>query len=184
MRRLTTLFLTLAVLLSLGSAAVMAQQVHVVQRGETLFAIARQYGRTVAEIAQANGLSQPYIIHAGNQLTIPVPGGAAAPAPAPAPAPAQPSGATTHTVQRGESLAVIAAQYNTNYIELARMNGIEDPNILACRPGASGAGAGGNNRSNDRRRKRACRAAHYRNLHCPAGRLSGNDRCAVQYQLL
>lgn len=128
MRRLTIALLTLLVLLSLGSAAVMAQQVHVVQRGETLFGIARQYGRTVAEVAQANGLSLPYTIHAGNQLTIPVPGGAQAPAPAPAPA--QPTGTTTHTVQRGESLAEIAAQYNTNYIELARINGIADPNLL------------------------------------------------------
>ena len=83
MRRLTIVLLTLVVLLSLGSALVMAQQVHVVQRGETLFGIALQYGRTVEEVAQANGLSQPYVIHAGNQLTIPAPGGASAPAPAP-----------------------------------------------------------------------------------------------------
>ncbi len=130
MRRLTIVLLTLLVLLSLGSAAVMAQQVHVVQRGETLYSVARRYDRTVAEIAGANGLSEPYTIHAGNQLTIPGPGGASAAAPAPAPAPAQPTGTATHTVQRGESLAIIAAQYNTNYIELARMNGIEDPNIL------------------------------------------------------
>ncbi len=131
MRRLTIAMLAL-LLLSLGSAAVMAQQTHLVQRGETLFRIATQYGVTVAEIAQANGMSEPYIIHFGNQLTIPVPGGAPAPAPGPdpAPAPAQPAGAATHTVQRGENLAVIAAQYNTNYIELARLNGIADPYIL------------------------------------------------------
>ena len=131
MRRLTIALLTLLILLSLGSA-VLAQQVHTVQRGETLYSIARQYGRTVAEVAQANGLTQPYTIHAGNQLTIPGPGGASAPAPAPgpAPAPAQPSGTATHIVQRGESLAIIAAQYGTNYIELARMNGIEDPDVL------------------------------------------------------
>ena len=128
MRRLSVVLLTLSLLLSLGSAAVMAQQVHVVQRGETLFSIARQYGRTVAEVAQANGLTQPYVIHAGNELTIPGPGGASAPAPAPDPV--QPTGTTTHTVQRGESLAVIAALYNTTYIELARMNDIADPDIL------------------------------------------------------
>ena len=131
MRRLTIALLTLLILLSLG-AAVFAQQVHTVQRGQTLYSIARLYGRTVAEVAQANGLTQPYTIHAGNQLTIPAPGGASAPAPAPSPSPspAQPSGTTTHIVQRGESLAIIAAQYGTTYIELARMNGIEDPDVL------------------------------------------------------
>ena len=132
MRRLTIALLTLWVLLSLGSAAVMAQQVHVVQRGETLYSVARRHGRTVAEIAGANGLSEPYIIHAGNQLTIPVPGGAQAPAPATnvetAPA-AQPATAT-YTVQRGDSLAIIAAQFNINYFELARMNGIANPDVL------------------------------------------------------
>lgn len=129
MRRLTIALLTLMILLSLGSA-VLAQQVHTVQRGDTLFGIARVYGRTVAEIAQANGLTQPYTIHAGNQLTIPAPGVPPAPASGPAPAPAQPSGTTTHIVQRGESLAVIAAKYGTNYIALARMNGIPDPDVL------------------------------------------------------
>ena len=131
MRRLTVLLLTMMVLLSVGSAAVIAQQIHVVQRGETLFSIALSYGRTVDQVAQANGLAQPYVIHAGNQLTIPGPGGSTqAPAPAPASAPQQPSGTTTYTVQRGESLAIIAAKFNMNYIDLARMNGIANPDIL------------------------------------------------------
>ncbi len=131
MRRLIYLLLSVTVLLSLGSAAVMAQQVHVVQRGETLFSIATRYGRTVAEVAQANGLSEPYVIHAGNRLTIPAAGGGTqASAPAPAPVETQPTGTTTYTVQRGDSLATIAAQFGTTYIELARLNNIEDPDIL------------------------------------------------------
>ncbi len=129
MRRLTILILTMLVMLSLGSAAVMAQQVHVVQRGETLYSISRRYDRTVEEIAQANGLSEPYIIHAGNQLTIPPVGGVTQ-APAPAPEEQQPTGTTTYTVQRGDNLSTIAAQFNTTYIELARMNGIADPDVL------------------------------------------------------
>ena len=73
MRRLTIVLLTLLILLALGSA-VFAQQIHTVQRGQTLYSIARLYGRTVAEVAQANGLTEPYTIHAGNQLTIPARG--------------------------------------------------------------------------------------------------------------
>ena len=130
MRRLYILTLSILILLSLGSAAVMAQQVHTVQQGETLYSVARRYDRTVAEVAQANGLSEPYIIHAGNQLTIPPVGGVTQ---APAPAPAeqqQPTGAATYIVQRGDSLATIAAQFGTTYIELARMNNIENPDVL------------------------------------------------------
>ncbi len=130
MRRLNILILTVVVLMSLGSAAVMAQQIHVVQSGETLFSIATRYGRTVEQVAQASGLSAPYVIHAGNQLTIPPAGGGVAPAPAPAQEQQQPTGTTTYTVQRGDSLATIAAQFNTTYIELARINGIANPDIL------------------------------------------------------
>ncbi len=74
MRRLIGLLLTINVLLSLGSAAVMAQQVHVVQRGENLWNIAVQYGRTIQEVGQANGIAPPYVIHAGNRIRIPASG--------------------------------------------------------------------------------------------------------------
>ena len=47
--------------------------VHVVQAGETLYSIAGQYGVTVEAIAAANGIGSDYLIHAGNQLTIPAP---------------------------------------------------------------------------------------------------------------
>ena len=129
MRRLITFLLLIIVLLSLGTTSVLAQQVHVVQRGETLFSIALRYGRTVVEVAQANGLSEPYIIHAGNRLIVSAPSSGAQ-APAPAPAPAQPTGTTTYTVQAGDSLATIAAQFGTNYIALAEMNGIANPDIV------------------------------------------------------
>ena len=130
MRRQTILILTVIVLLLLGSAAVMAQQVHIVQRGETLFSISRRYNRPIDEIALANGLSEPYVIHAGNQITIPPVGGAPQ-APAQAPAqPQQPAATSTYIVQRGDSLAAIAAQFGITYIELARMNNIDDPDVL------------------------------------------------------
>ncbi len=130
MRRLTILIVTLLVLLSFGST-LLAQQIHVVQRGETLSAIAASYGKTFAEVALANGLAEPYVIHAGNQLVIP---GTAPAAPAQSPAPAaaapQPSGVVGYTVQSGDLLATIAARFNTTYLVLAEMNGIADPNIL------------------------------------------------------
>lgn len=58
--------------------------VHVVQPGETLSAIARQYGTNAFEIAAANGIADPNVIRPGQQLTIP---GAATPSEQPEPPP-------------------------------------------------------------------------------------------------
>ncbi len=44
---------------------------HEVQRGETLAQIAAQYGVSVADIVQANGISNPNVIPVGKVLTIP-----------------------------------------------------------------------------------------------------------------
>jgi len=44
---------------------------HEVKRGETLASIAQQYGVTVADIVQTNGISNPNIIAVGKVLTIP-----------------------------------------------------------------------------------------------------------------
>jgi murein DD-endopeptidase MepM/ murein hydrolase activator NlpD len=46
-------------------------QVHVVQGGETLARVAARYGTTVWAVAQANGLSNPNVLQAGQRLLIP-----------------------------------------------------------------------------------------------------------------
>ena len=128
MRRLISLLGTALVMVMTGAVATMAQTVHIVQPGQTLFRIALLHGRTVDELAMANGLAPPYLLHAGNQIIIPDPN-APAVTPAEVAAPAQ---ATTsaYTVQPGESLSQIAARFGTTYIVLAQMNGIADPNVL------------------------------------------------------
>ena len=146
MRRLIVLLSCLLAMTSLGAAAVAAQQVHVVQRGETLSSISQRYGVDLGRLLQANGMTMSSVIHRGNQIVIPGTGGTAA-APA-APAPAAPTGTTTHTVQRGEYLAGIALIYNTGYLTLAEMNGLADPYILHVGqvltvPAAAAAPAGG-----------------------------------------
>ncbi len=52
---------------------------HTVAQGESLWVIARRTGTSVAALAQANGLSDPHYIRAGQRLTIPAGGAAAAP---------------------------------------------------------------------------------------------------------
>ena len=49
------------------------QQLHVVQRGETVTKIAKQYGVTVQQIVDANDLDNPSQISVGQELIIPAP---------------------------------------------------------------------------------------------------------------
>ena len=45
-------------------------RVHVVARGDTLYAIAWRYDTTVAELARINGLGPPYLIRVGDRLRV------------------------------------------------------------------------------------------------------------------
>lgn len=48
-----------------------AEQVHIVQPGETLFRIGLQYGLTVDELAAYNNLANPHAIDVGQEIRIP-----------------------------------------------------------------------------------------------------------------
>ena len=98
--------------------------VHVVQRGETLYSIARRYGTSVNALVQANGLRNANYIYAGQRLTIPGSGGSSRGGGAP------PSGGTVHVVQRGETLAGIALRYGTTAAAIASANGLRNPNLI------------------------------------------------------
>ena len=127
MRRFIILAAAIIVLTTVGWVA--AQTVHTVQRGETLYRIARQYGATIEAIKQANSLLND-VIHAGQQLVIPGASGSA-PAASPPAAPSAPAVATgSYTVRPGDSLASIASAFNTNYLTLAEMNGLPNPDVL------------------------------------------------------
>jgi LysM repeat protein len=106
------------VLLVASPAYAPGPTVHVVQRGETLYSIARRYGVSVGAICAANSIADPSLIYAGQQLVIPGTGGSGAPAP--------PSGGT-HVVRPGENLYRIALRYGTTILALAKANGISDP---------------------------------------------------------
>ena len=102
-----------------------APLIHIVQRGETLGAIARQYGATVAAIAQTNGIADPSRIYAGQRLVIPAPGSA------PAPAAVDPGSAQgMHVVRPGESLSAIAQQHGVTVEAIAQANGVANPNRI------------------------------------------------------
>ncbi len=94
---------------------------HVVQRGETLAVIAARYGTTVNAIAQANRLSNPSLIYAGQRLVIPGGGGAAS---------ATRASSGVHVVQRGETLAAIAYRYGTSTWAIAQANNLANPSFI------------------------------------------------------
>lgn len=63
---------------------------HLVQPGETLWAIAQKYGSSVEEISEVNGIDNPDELTAGQNLFIPAPDPMAPPSAAPPVAPANP----------------------------------------------------------------------------------------------
>ena len=106
-----------------------AARVHVVASGEHLTGIARRYSVTIAAISQANGISNPSRIYAGQRLTIPGATPAAPAAPAAA-APAKPAAARVHVVASGEHLTGIARRYSVTIAAISQANGISNPSRI------------------------------------------------------
>lgn len=127
MRRILPLFLVL--LMVITPLAVAAQQaeplaaaggtqiVHIVQYGDTLYAIARYYGVSPESIAAANGIFNYNYIFVGQRLVIPWG----------SPPPAQ---YITHIVRRGDNLASIARYYGTTVAAIAQLNNIVNINRI------------------------------------------------------
>ena len=93
---------------------------YTVKSGDTLSGIASKFGTTYQKIAADNGISNPNVIYPGQVLKI------------------NGSNATstvkntekTYTVKSGDTLSGIAAKYGTTYQEIAKKNGITNPNII------------------------------------------------------
>lgn len=94
---------------------------YTVKSGDTLSGIASKFGTTYQKIAADNGIADPNKIYPGQVLKI--------------------NGSTnnanvtqstikTYTVKSGDTLSGIAAKYGTTYQELAKKNGISNPNVI------------------------------------------------------
>lgn len=114
--------LLLSAVLPAARAVASDAATYVVQPGDTLSGIADALGVTPEALAEANGLSSPDVIVAGQVLTVPRARVAAAAAPA--------SAARTHTVKAGESLSGIADLYGITPEALAQANGIDSPDLI------------------------------------------------------
>ncbi len=79
----------------------------IVQRGETLYAIARRYDVPVRSLIEANGLAPPYALAAGRRLAVPQ--------------------IRQHIIQPGETLYSVSRLYGVDTSTLARGNGLKSP---------------------------------------------------------
>ena len=124
-------FSTIAALAQVPRAERVLYARHRVKKGDSLSVIARRYGTTPTAIASANGMSIGKLLQIGDRLNVvPGPGHAARTTsggrtPPAAGRSASPTGGKlVHTVQRGDSLWLIASRYNTTVDEICSRNRI------------------------------------------------------------
>lgn len=101
--------------------------VHTVVAGQNLFRISLQYNTTVDALAAANGIVNPNMIIAGQQLTIP--GCGTSSGTGTTTGSSQSSG-TVHIVRQGETLFQISLQYGVLVADLAARNNISNINLI------------------------------------------------------
>ena len=113
----------------------------VVQRGQTLYSIARANGMAPNQLAAANNLASPYSLRVGQRLVVPGVDTAVSPAPsfqpqqvtatASPPAAAQNYSANgMHRVSAGETLFAIGRTYNVHPYKIASHNNLAKPYSL------------------------------------------------------
>ncbi len=91
---------------------------YTVKRGDTLSKIANRYGITVNEIAQLNNIQNPNLIYVGQIFRIPLDHSI------------NQMKNVYYRVQRGDRLWRIAKMYRTTVSNIARLNGIRNPNLI------------------------------------------------------
>jgi len=121
MRRMTVILVASFTLLLMSAIPALAQQngiYYTVRGGDTLGGIAAFYGVSQHAIIEANSITHPNTIFAGQHLFIPLGN-----------TPIAPPGSTlqpTYTVQPGDNLFRIAHRFGVSLTELARVNGISN----------------------------------------------------------
>ena len=87
---------------------------HVVQKNETLGAIARKHGVSLASLQAYNGISNPNLLFAGKRLKIP----------------STSTSQIDYVIKTGDSLGGIASRFGVKTSDLIAINGIKKPNLI------------------------------------------------------
>ncbi len=102
---------------------------HIVGPGDTLYSIAKRYGRTVGEVAAWNNLTPPYTLSVGMRLAVSS-GGQGASSYSTYSAFSM-VGSGYHTVAAGENVYRIAKKYGYTVAQIAAWNGLYPPYTLS-----------------------------------------------------
>ena len=120
---------------------------HIIDNGETLSGIAAKYGTTVDALRKANPqIKNANNIYAGGVLDVPVNIGDN-PGKQQKSRSTSTSGSANYTVQRGDTLSGIAQRLGVSVSELAKANGISDPNHIYAGQGLNNPGKSSSGRS-------------------------------------
>ena len=112
-----------------NSSSSSSYKTYTIVRGDTLNKIASRFGTTYQEIARINGISNPDKIQVGQIIKIPRSRSnsyncefntSSKPT----------QSLITYTIVSGDTLSTIANRFGTTYQEIARINGIPNPDII------------------------------------------------------
>ena len=123
----------LAFILLLGIVTAVSAFSYQIKWGDTLNRIASQFNVSVSSIIQANSISNPNLIIAGQTLEIPsddTPPVTSTPVPPPPTNPTPPPNNGTYIVQSGDTLSSIARRFGTTVAAIAQANGISNINFI------------------------------------------------------
>lgn len=105
--------------------------IHVVKRGDTVSAIAKKYGTTVAALVQLNSLVNANRILIGQKLKVPCAGGNGNTKPVVTPTPPPAAGECIWVVvQRGDTVSGLAAKHRSTVALIVQRNGLKDANRI------------------------------------------------------
>ena len=91
-------------------------------KGDTLSHIALRYGTTVSELVKINNIQNPNLIYAGATLKVPITSSGSGGD--------DPIHQMVYIVRRGDTLSQIALRYRTTVSSIARINGINNVNLI------------------------------------------------------
>jgi murein DD-endopeptidase MepM/ murein hydrolase activator NlpD len=113
--------LILAVIAAFSPPGLYAQErVHTVQKGETLYSIARPLGVNADDLIKYNGITDPSRILAGQTLKIPSAGTTGSSA----------AGSVSYRVVRGDTLYGIAREFSVTVASIQELNGLSASYVL------------------------------------------------------
>lgn len=96
--------------------------IYTVKAGDTLSGIAQKFGTTTEALASLNEIDNPDLIQIGQRIKV---NGTVKPTSA------SKSSSNVYTVKAGDTLSEIAQRFGTTTGELARINGISNPNLIS-----------------------------------------------------